>query len=385
MKQSNKNIKFTRKLRNISLLNKKIIFDKKILHNLSSNDYLSLSRNKDLISASNLWTKNFGTSLSSSRLISGNFDKIGELEKKIAKHKSKQEAIILGSGFQCNITAIPAIIENSLGKRTKAKIFSDKYNHSSIQIGCMISNQRTFRYNHLDYNHLESLLKKADKNELKLIISETVFSMDGDVAEISNLRYLAKKYNCLIYFDEAHASGVFGKNGFGFTSDRNKNEETENEIAVGTFSKAFGSYGSYISCSKKIKDRIINKCTGFIYSTALPPGVLGAIDCATEKIPKMKNERCELIQKSKYLKKKLKKLDLFIGKTSSQIIPIIFSDAKFCISLSNIMLASGYYILPIMPPTVPYGKSRLRVSLTSFISKKVIDGFIKILEEQKRK
>lgn len=380
MKQSNINIKFKRKLRSIKLSNNKIILKNKTLYNFSSNDYLGLSKNKDLIMASYLWTKKFGTGLSSSRLIAGNLDKIIELERKIAEKKSKEESIILGSGFQCNITAIPAIIDNSLGKRNHAKIFCDKYNHNSIQIGCVLSKQKTFRYKHLDYNHLESLLKKANKNELKLIISETVFSMDGDVADVSTLRFLAEKYNCVVYFDEAHASGLYGKNGFGFTSDINKNENIENEIVVGTFSKAFGSYGSYISCSKKIKEKIINNCAGFIYSTALPPPVLGAIDCAIEKITKMNKERMELIKMSEYLKEKLIKMNFFVGKTNSQIIPIIFSDPKICKSLSKKIINKGFYILPIMPPTVPVGSSRLRISLTSSLTKKIVDSFVKLLE-----
>jgi len=392
VKDLNTNTNYKRELKKISLENcvgkklskGKIIFKGKNLYNFSSNDYMGLSNDKDLIASSNLWTRRFGTSLSSSRLISGNLDKISNIEKKIAKFKNKDEAIILGSGFQCNLTAIPAFIGNSMGKRNKAIIFSDKLNHSSINHGCVLTKQKIFRYNHLDYNHLEYLLKKTKKNELKLIISETVFSMDGDIVDVSKIRFLALKYNCLIYFDEAHATGIFGSNGFGITSNLKKNDRIDNEIAVGTFSKSFGSYGSYIACSKEVKNRIVNLCAGLIYSTVLPPSVLGAIDCAVNKIPKMKEKRLKLIENSNYLKSKLEENKFLSTGSNSQIIPILFKDEKHCILLSKIIIEKGFFVLPIIPPTVPDGKSRLRISLTTLISKETINKFIKTLLSVKK-
>ena len=286
------NIKNIRNLTHLSLLNKdntklsngKVRILNKILLNFSSNDYLGLSRDKELINESIAWTKKFGTSLSSSRLVSGSMNEIKIIEEKISRYKKKTNSLIMGSGFQCNSTVIPAVIENSIGSRKKAVIFSDKYNHSSIHHGCLLSKQLTKRYRHLDYDHLESLIKKNKDIFPKLIVSETVFSMDGDMVDIEILRFLAKKYDCLLYLDEAHSSGVFGENGYGITPNNNY-YDCENEIVVGTFSKAFGAYGSYVSSSKRIINRLINSCAGLIYSTALPPAILGSISVAVEKIP----------------------------------------------------------------------------------------------------
>ena len=392
MKKINTNIKNIRKLKNLSLLcnnhnklpNGYVRYKNKTLKNLSSNDYLGLSRDKKLIKESVIWTKIFGTSLSSSRLVSGSLDKIDEIEKKISKFKMKNQTIIMGSGFQCNSTVIPAILENSLGRRKKSIIFSDKLNHSSIYHGCLLSKQLIKRYNHLDYDHLETLLKSNKSFGTKIIISETVFSMDGDRANIHNLRNLAEKYNCLLYFDEAHASGVFGKNGYGLTPKKSF-KNFENEIVVGTFSKAFGSYGSYVSCSKLIKNRIINLCAGLIYSTSLPPAILGSINAAVDRVPKINNVRQKLARNSKYLKSKLIEKGFNVANTDSQIIPIIFSDYERCRVLAEKFINNGFYISPILPPTVPIGKSRLRVSLTKFITKKDINTFLEILSYLSKK
>jgi 8-amino-7-oxononanoate synthase len=392
VKKINTNIKNIRKLTNLSLLddnhdklpNGYVRYKKKNLKNLSSNDYLGLSKDKKLIKESIIWTKKYGTSLSSSRLVSGSLDKINEIEKKISKFKIKNQTIIMGSGFQCNSTVIPAILENSLGRRKKSIIFSDKLNHSSIYHGCLLSNQLTKRYNHLDYDHLETLLKNNKNFDTKIIISETVFSMDGDIANIDYLRFLAEKYGCLLYFDEAHASGVFGKNGYGLTPKKSF-KNSENEIVVGTFSKAFGSYGSYVSCSKLIRDRIINLCAGLIYSTSLPPSILGSINAAVEIVPKINNVRQKLSRNSKYLKNRLIEKGFNITNSDSQIIPIIFSDNKKCRILANEFRNNGFYLSSILPPTVPIGKSRLRISLTKFITKKDINVFLDILSYLSKK
>ncbi len=384
MKNLNTNIKNLRKLRKIFLIddkgkklsNGKIIFNKKVLYNFSSNDYLGLSYNKEIINSSVKWTKKFGSSLSSSRLISGNLNLIEHIEKKISILKNKERTIIMGSGFQCNSTVIPVVIDNSLGKVKEGIIFTDKLNHSSIYHGCVLSRQKILRYRHLDYNHLEDLLKKNNKINNKLIVSETVFSMDGDICNIDSLRFLAKKYNSILYLDEAHASGIFGPKGYGISTLKKNNNP--NEIVIGTFSKAFGSYGSYVSCSKQMKEKIINFCAGLIYSTALPPSVLGAISKSTDLVPRMKKEREKLLSVSRYFVNKIRRKNFYIPDTQSQIIPLIFKDIKKCDYLSKVLQDNGFYILPIKPPTVPEGKSRLRISLTTLISKKNIDKFVDI-------
>ena len=390
MNKKNTNIKNIRKLTHLSLLDKdnsklsngRVRIADKILLNFSSNDYLGLSKDKELINESVNWTKKFGTSLSSSRLVSGSMNEIKVIEEKISKYKIKKKTLIMGSGFQCNSTVIPAVIENTIGTRKKAIIFSDKYNHSSIYHGCLLSKQLTKRYRHFDYNHLESLIKKNKDIFPKLIVSETIFSMDGDIVDLEILRFLAKKYDCYLYLDEAHSSGVFGENGYGITPN-NKYYDCENEIVVGTFSKAFGSYGSYVSSSKKIINRLINSCAGLIYSTALPPSVLGSISAAVEKIPKLKNTRKKLLENSKYLKEKLLKGGFNLTETNSQIVPILFSRNENCIRISKQLLENGFYISSILPRTVPIGQSRMRVSVTKFLERRDIDNFLEKIKNLK--
>ena len=390
MKKINTNIKNNRKLIYLSLLdsnnktldNGKIKLYNKILHNFSSNDYLGLSKDKDLINESIMWTRKFGSSLSSSRLVSGTLDKIKDIEKRISKHKKKENTLILGSGFQCNATVIPVLIDNTIGKRNKAVLFSDRLNHSSINYGCVVSRQLIKRYNHLDYNHLESLIKKNKHISRKIIISETIFSMDGDKADINILRFLSKKYGCLLYFDEAHATGVFGVHGYGLTPN-SEFQESDHEVVVGTFSKAFGSYGSYVSSSDNIIKKIINSCAGLIYSTALPPSCLGSINAAVKKIPNLKKERTELIENSNFLNSQIKKIGLKTSNTCSHIIPIIFSKESECQKISQELRRFGFFVSSILPPTVPKGSSRLRISLTKFIKKKEILDFLNFFNQFK--
>ena len=211
-------------------------------------------------------------------------------------------------------------------------------------------------------NHLEYLLKKNKfKSNPKFILSETVFSMDGDFADIESLVKLKKKYNSFLFLDEAHATGIYGDNGFGLSL------KFSNDIdcVTGTFSKAFGSFGAYVSCSKNLKSFLINKCPSFIYSTSLPFSLLASIYSSIKIIPKLKNERKKLIKNSFYLREILKRENFNIGNSQTNIIPIIIGDSKKTISISKGLERKGYYVVPISPPSVPLNSSRLRISISS--------------------
>lgn len=383
MTKLNTNNKNFRKLLKVSLVNHKnkrlplgkIVVGGKTLHNFSGNDYLGLSQNEQLIQNSILFTEKFGTSLSSSRLVTGNLDLIDKIEQKISKLNFSEKTLILGSGFQCNSTLIPALTENTLGKVNKAYIFSDKFNHSSINIGCLLSRQKVFRYNHMDLNHLEFLLKKNSKVKTKLIVTETLFSMDGDIIDINSMRFLAKKYNAILYLDEAHSLGVFGPKGFGIATQE-KSQKIENEILVGTFSKSFGSYGSFVSCNNEFKDKIVNLCAGLIYSTALTPGTIGSIEKAVDIVPKMHNERKILQKNSAFVRKKLLELNLDLSNSNSHIIPIVFKNLEKCKELSKYLIENNFFVIVIRPPTVPRNKNRLRISLSTLLKKSIIESFV---------
>ena len=350
----------------------------KQLYNFSSNDYLGLSKKNELIKSSNEWTIKYGTSLSSSRLISGNLDQIRDIEDLISKFTFSERTLILGSGFLLNLTLIPTLTGNNVGSRKKFYIFSDKLNHSSINYGCYLTRQKVIRYNHNDLNHLEYLIKKTEKNIPKIIITETLFSMDGDLIDVNEFRSVAKKYNTFLYFDEAHAMGVYGKKGFGLTSD---NKKYDNEIVVGTFGKAFGSYGAFVTCSDKLSKKIINFCSGLIYSTVLPPSVLGTIEESVKIMPKLGSLRNKLLKNSSYLIKKLKELSINTGESKSQIIPIILGDYKKCNELSEFLKKNSFFVKTIKSPTVPEGSERIRLSLTATMKKNMLSKLASLISK----
>ena len=316
-----------------------IMISGKKLFNFSSNDYLSLSKNKKIINESKKWLETYGTSLSSSRLISGNLDKISTIESMISKFLGKEKSLIFSGGFLMNSTLIPTLTDNNLGQRNKIEIFSDKLNHASINYGCYLTRQKVSRYNHLDLNHLDYLIQKTNKKTPKFIISETLFSMDGDLANVEGLREIANKYNAMLYLDEAHSLGVFGKGGSGCAFGKTY----EKEIVVGTFGKSFGSFGSFVSTSEELIKKIINSCSGLIYTTAMPPSVYASIHAALKIIPNLKEERRNLLENSNFLKKKLNALNIDTGNTQSHIIPMIIRDEKKCLKLKENLKNGGFF------------------------------------------
>ena len=372
-----------RRLENISYKNRTvkknfdtIIISGKKLFNFSSNDYLSLSKNKKIINESKRWLETYGSSLSSSRFISGNLDKISVIESKLSKFTGKEKSLIFSGGFLMNSTLIPTLTGNNLGQRNKVEIFSDKLNHASINYGCYLTRQRVFRYNHLDLDHLDDLLKKTNKNTPKFIISETLFSMDGDLANVEELRDIAKKYNAILYLDEAHSIGVYGKNGSGCAFGKNY----EKEIVVGTFGKSFGSFGSFVSASEEYIKKIISFCGGLIYTTALPPSVYASIHAALKIIPKLNTDRKNLLENAKFLRTKLNTLNIDTGNTQSQIIPMILKNEEKCLKLKQGLENSGFFLKVIKSPTVLKGTERIRLSLTSSMKKKSLGEFSELVK-----
>ena len=351
--------------RGLKLLTKidpvKVKYKQKVLLNFSSNDYLGLSQNKTIKNYTINIIKKYGMGSGSSRLVSGNFDFHEKTEKELAKKKKSEAAIIFSTGYLANYSILSSIFNSNIFKK-KPIVFSDKLNHQCIYEGCKNKDIKFLRFHHNDMNHLEYLLKKNKfKTNPKFILSETVFSMDGDFADIESLVKLKKKYNSFLFLDEAHATGVYGDNGFGLSL------KFSNDIdcVTGTFSKAFGSFGAYVSCSKNLKSFLINKCPSFIYSTSLPFSLLASIYSSIKIIPKLKNERKKLIKNSFYLREILKRENFNIGNSQTNIIPIIIGDSKKTISISKGLERKGFYVVPIRPPSVPLNSSRLRISISS--------------------
>ncbi|MCL5674817.1 MAG: 8-amino-7-oxononanoate synthase [Candidatus Omnitrophica bacterium] len=339
------------------------IGEKKYL-DFSSNDYLGLSTHPDMKKASIEAIKTFGTSVSGSRLLSGDFLIHHYLEEKIADFKNKESGLVFNSGYQANV----GIIGSLPGKMDV--IFCDKIAHASIIDGTRLSPAKTCRFLHNDMDHLEILLKK-ERNKFRnaLVITETVFSMDGDVCPLKELVQLKNRYNCTLMVDEAHATGIFGRNGAGIVEKENLSENVD--IIMGTFSKALGSFGAYIACSKKVKDYLVNVCRSFIYSTALPPSIVCANVMALEIVKKEPDRRKILLENAEYFRRTLKQKG-FNVKGSTQIVPWIIGDSKKTVEAGRILQEEGYRVFPIRHPTVPKGQERLRFSLNYYHDKTIL-------------
>lgn len=347
-----------------------IYIDGKAYLNFSSNDYLNLSNHPDLKKKSRDFIDRYGTSSSSSRLISGTLNIHKELEERIAALYKKKRTLLFSTGFQANTTILPALT----GKQDV--IIADQLCHNSILTGCLASNASFYRFRHNDLNHLETFLKRKsdDTNSDIWIVTESLFSMDGDRAPLQKIIDLGRAYGAKLYVDDAHALGVYGKNGLGYGADF-----PEINILISTFGKAGGSFGAFVASSEIIIEALINYCSGFIYSTAPPPAVVGSIDAALDLIPEMNSERQQLHDLSDFLHQKLRKNHYQTSEKSSHILPVIFGNEKKLLQKSEDMRNAGLIVTAIRPPTVPEKEPRFRISLTTAHQKEDCEKLLSLL------
>lgn len=329
----------------------------------STNDYLNLSNNKDILHATYDSSLEYGLGSTGSRLLSGNNKIFENLETQIAKDKHTESALIFNTGYQANVSVLSSLCNYSVLKK-QAIIFFDKLNHSSLYQAAFLSNAKLIRYSHNNMQHLEQLLEKqADNSNPKFIVSETLYGMDGDIPSLTTLINLTKKYNAFLYLDEAHATGLYGPRGYGFSTLHNLANIPH--LIMGTFSKGIGAFGAYVACSKTIKNYLINKCPGFIYTTSLPPIIIKAVSIAWDKVQFLNKERKTLQENSQYLRNSLKKLNFNTGNSQSHIIPIIFGDEKKTLQACEYLKYNGILVSAVRPPTVPPHTSRVRIALTA--------------------
>ena len=320
----------------------------------SSNDYLGLSQHPLVKERAAQWALQHGAGAPASRLVTGTRDITTAVEHKLAAFKGCEAALVFPSGFQTNTTAIPALA--ALGETL---IFSDGLNHSSLVHGCRLAKARTVVFRHNDLAHLDELLQQhADFTGRRLIVTETVFSMDGDRAPLAGLRDLAQIHGAALYVDEAHATGVLGPQGRGLAA-----EFQGVDVVMGTLGKGLGAFGAYIAGSRALIDYLINTCAGIIYTTALPPAVLGAVDAALDLVPSMDKERAALAANGERLRAALHAQGFDTLASSTQIIPAIIGEEAAALAASARLLQDGILGVAIRPPTVPVGTSRLRLSL----------------------
>jgi len=348
----------TRHVHPLSMYKGKYFFNKQRILNFSSNDYLNLSENRKVKRVAIEAIKSYKCGASSSALVSGYFDIHCKLENSLALLLGQKEAIVWGSGFLANFGILKAIASKD------DNIYVDRLVHASLVDGCLLSRANLFRYKHNDQNHLEELIKKSSGKGKKIIVTESVFSMDGDIAPIKDILQIAEKYNALLIVDEAHALGVFGKTGGGICQDLKTNRKPD--IIVGTLSKALGSYGGFTACSSIVKKYLINKARSYIYSTALPPVCAAAALASLNLIRKdSKKLGSKTIKKAKLFHKLLTGSGFNMQPFNSQIIPLHIGDNKKAVDLSKMLLEQYGILTPaIRPPTVPAGTARLRLSIT---------------------
>lgn len=319
-----------------------------------SNNYLGLSDHEKLKKAAIAAIDQYGVGAGGSRLTTGTYELHGQLEKRIASFKGTEASLVFNTGYMANTGIISALCNRDW------VIFSDKLNHASIVDGCILSRAKLVRYNHCDMNDLKQKLIKH-RGKYNLLVTDGVFSMDGDLAPLPDIVALAKQYECITMVDDAHGLGVLGDKGAGVVSHFQLHNEID--IQMGTLSKAIPSMGGYVAGKKQFIDFFRNTSRSFIFSTALPPASIAVSLQAIDLIEEVEERRTHLLKLSDWFKSQLKKAGFQITNTITPIIPVIIGDTTKTLQLRDRLLEDGIFIPAIRPPTVPAGTSRLRISL----------------------
>ncbi len=323
---------------------------------LCSNNYLGLADHPVLAAASIAAIEQFGTSSGASRLVSGTMELHERLEAAVASFKKREAALLFNSGYAANTGIIPALVGRG------DVVFSDRLNHASIVDGILLSGARLVRYPHNDFARLALLMEKHAKGR-SLIVSDGVFSMDGDIAPLAELAELKRKHGALLMVDDAHGCGVLGEQGRGSAELLGVGGDVD--IQMGTFGKALGSFGAYAAVSAEMRELLINRARSFIFSTSLPPSVLAASLAAVELVqtPEGDELRKQLCVNTRFFRDGLKEAGFRIPDGSTQIVPIIIGSAVTTMQFSDALLEEGLFAQGIRPPTVPEGTSRLRFTM----------------------
>ncbi|MDE0012316.1 MAG: 8-amino-7-oxononanoate synthase [Candidatus Poribacteria bacterium] len=341
---------------------------------LGSNNYLGLSTHPGVIAAAVEATQTFGTGASGSRLISGNSELYTTLETNLAKTKGTEAALVFSSGYAANTSIIPVLAgEDDL-------ILSDALNHASIIDGCRLSRASKKIYQHCDVEHLKTLLSDSTTFRRKLIVTDGVFSMDGDIAPLPDIYDLAAQHDAMVLVDDAHGFGVLGKDGNGTVSHFGL--EGKEIVQMGTLSKSVGALGGYIAGSRALIELLINRARSFIFTTGLPPATLAAVNAALDVIRSSPELRKRLFSHAKCLKTALIDLGYTLLPSETQILPVILGGPQRATRVAEALLTEGVFAPAIRPPAVPTGTSRLRLTVmathTEAEIEQAITGFAEV-------
>jgi glycine C-acetyltransferase len=340
--------------------------------NFSSNNYLGLTNDRSVKKAAISAIKKYGIGPAAVRTISGTTYLHEKLEKKLADFKKCDDTVIHQSGYIANLATIPAIVDSG------DLIFSDELNHASIIDGCRLSDAKVIRYNHCDVKDLENKLRlNRKRNVKKIIITDGVFSMDGDIAPLVQIEKIAKKHKAITYVDDAHGEGVLGKNGRGIVDHFNLHGKIDLEI--GTMSKAFGVIGGYVAGNGKLIDWLRQKSRPFLFSSAMTIPDTAACIKAVELLEKSDRQVKKLWGNSIYFKQMLAQSGFDIGNSQTPITPLMLKDEKLTKIFSNNLFKNKLYATGITYPTVPLGKARIRFMVSASHSKRDLKKAIKII------
>lgn len=352
---------------------REITLEGKRVLNFCSNDYLGLANDVRIKKAALEAMEEYGLGSGASRLVCGNMFPHEKLEEELAQFKHAESALLFSSGYMANTGIIPALVDRH------DAVISDKLNHASINDGIILSRAKLLRYPHADTQALERILKDLPTGQRKLIVTDTVFSMDGDRAPLKEIVGLARRYEAMLMVDEAHAFGVLGKHGGGLVEELGLEDQVD--IQMGTLSKAAGCFGAYACGSKTLREYLINKSHSFIYTTAMPPSWAQASRVALQIIGEEDHLRRKLQGNAEHLRAKLRGMGFDSMNSSTPIIPILVKDPREAIAMTKRLLEQGFFVQAIRPPTVPVGSSRLRLTVMATHTQEDIERLLNALKE----
>ncbi len=347
--------------------------------NLAGNDYLGLAGNRQLIQEfyAGLEDDNclqlYGPGSGASRLMTGNHAEYHRLEEGLAKLYGTDKVLVFNSGYHINIGLLPALAEKG------DLILADKLCHASLIDGMRLSRAKVIRYPHLDYGRIEELLKKnRDKYNTIFLVTESIFSMDGDGADLNVLVRLKEQYNAVLYVDEAHAVGVRGQHGLGLAEEQGVLDQVD--LLVGTFGKAWAGQGAFVACSSTLYDYCVNTVRSLIFTTGLPPVNVHWLNFILPRIQEMAIERKQLLRLGSRLRRALLKQGLNTA-GDSQIVPVMIGDSARAVGVAELLREHGFWIHAVRPPTVPRGTSRLRLSVTAAMDHQQLTSLPRLIGE----
>jgi 8-amino-7-oxononanoate synthase len=348
--------------------------DGRELVNFSSNDYLGLASDPEIADAAARAAREFGVGAGSARLVSGTSSAVETLEGRLAHFQGRERAVIFGSGYLANVGVIAALVGRD------DAVVADRLVHASIIDGCRLSGAHLYRYRHSDIDSLTEMLQRAADRRARriLVVTESVFSMDGDVARLAEIVEVKERFGAALLVDEAHADGVFGPRGTGLCGELGLADRVE--LHLGTFSKAFGCYGAYVTGASPWIEYLVNAARTLIYATALPPMVVAAIAAALDRIEVADAARATLASNTARFRSALAATGADTANSSTQIVPALLGGSDRALAVSQALEDAGFLAIAIRPPTVPKGAARLRFSLTALHTPDELDRVVGAFE-----